>query len=114
VPSLGRIPAWLVLEDGSVYPHAGHLNFVEQRIDKAIRTAAGACGGPPNPTCALLPGQFVRIRIEGGECTAGVLSSCCWRQKVIPKSARLNLLSVIKVNKTDDDLPYDYIALIGR
>jgi membrane fusion protein, multidrug efflux system len=27
----------------------------------------------PNPTRALLPGQFVPIRIEGGERTAGAL-----------------------------------------
>jgi membrane fusion protein, multidrug efflux system len=72
VPSLGRIPARLVLEDGSVYPHAGHLNFVEQRIDESTGTASVRAAFP-NPTRALLPGQFVRIRIEGGERTAGVL-----------------------------------------
>jgi membrane fusion protein, multidrug efflux system len=60
VPSLGRIPARLVLEDGSVYPHAGHLNFVEQRIDESTGTASVRAAFP-NPARALLPGQFVRI-----------------------------------------------------
>jgi membrane fusion protein (multidrug efflux system) len=72
VPALGRIPAHLVLEDGSVYPQAGALNFFDLRFNESTGTAAVRAEFP-NPGRSLLPGQFVRVRIEGGERTGGLL-----------------------------------------
>lgn len=64
-PALRRVPVSLVLEDGSTYPHEGHLDFFDLSIDEATGTAAMRAEFP-NPERSLLPGQFVRARIEAG------------------------------------------------
>jgi membrane fusion protein (multidrug efflux system) len=65
VPELGKVAVTLLLEDGSTYPHSGHLNFLDLSIDQATGTAAVRAEFP-NPERILLPGQFVRARIEVG------------------------------------------------
>jgi membrane fusion protein (multidrug efflux system) len=65
VPALGRVPVNLVLEDGSSYKHAGHLDFFDLSIDEATGTAALRAEFP-NPERTLLPGQFVRAQIAAG------------------------------------------------
>ena len=65
VPELGKVAVTLLLEDGSTYPHSGHLNFLDLSIDQATGTAAVRAEFP-NPERMLLPGQFVRARIEAG------------------------------------------------
>ncbi|HEX7707985.1 MAG TPA: efflux RND transporter periplasmic adaptor subunit [Thermoanaerobaculia bacterium] len=70
--SSGRIAARLVLEDGAIYPHAGVLNFVDLRIDEATGTTALRAEFP-NPDRSLLPGQFVRVRIDAGVRAGGLL-----------------------------------------
>jgi membrane fusion protein (multidrug efflux system) len=65
VPALDRIDVSLLLEDGSQYPHAGHLNFLDLSIDEATGTVA-LRAEVPNPDRMLLPGQFVRARINAG------------------------------------------------
>ncbi|HEX6178926.1 MAG TPA: efflux RND transporter periplasmic adaptor subunit [Thermoanaerobaculia bacterium] len=72
MPSLGRVSAQLVLEDGSVYPQVGHLNFFDLRLDESTGTAAFRAEFP-NQRRSLLPGQFVRVRIQAGERTASLL-----------------------------------------
>jgi membrane fusion protein (multidrug efflux system) len=64
-PELTRVPVTLQLEDGSPYPHPGHLDFLDLSIDEATGTVA-ARAEFPNPNRVLLPGQFVRARIEAG------------------------------------------------
>ena len=68
----GRVAAHLVLEDGSVYAQAGQLNFFDLRIDEATGTAAFRAEFP-NPDRSLLPGQFVRVRVDAGTRAAGLL-----------------------------------------
>jgi membrane fusion protein (multidrug efflux system) len=65
VPELGKVGVTLLLEDGSTYPHPGHLDFLDLAIDQATGTAAVRAEFP-NPERILLPGQFVRARIEAG------------------------------------------------
>lgn len=65
VPELGKVGVTLLLEDGSTYPYAGHLDFLDLSIDQATGTAAVRAEFP-NPEQILLPGQFVRARIEAG------------------------------------------------
>lgn len=65
VPQLGRVEVMLILEDGSIYKHKGHLDFLDLSIDEATGTAA-VRAEVPNPDRVLLPGQFVRARIEVG------------------------------------------------
>jgi membrane fusion protein (multidrug efflux system) len=65
VPQLGRVEVSLFLEDGSEYPHRGHLDFLDLAIDESTGTAA-VRAEVPNPDRVLLPGQFVRARIAAG------------------------------------------------
>lgn len=72
VPAPNNVPVHLVLEDGSEYPLTGHLDFVAMNIDEATGTAALRALFP-NPQRTLLPGQFVRARIEAGVQAKGLL-----------------------------------------
>ena len=64
-PALNKVPVRLVLEDGSTYRTPGHLDFFDLSIDEATGTAALRAQFP-NPQRSLLPGQFVRARVEAG------------------------------------------------
>lgn len=68
---LAGVPVRLVLEDGSVYPLVGHLNFLDLSVDQATGTTALRAEFR-NPSRTLLPGQFVRARIEAGVQSGGV------------------------------------------
>jgi membrane fusion protein (multidrug efflux system) len=72
VPSLDHMVVRVVLEDGSEYPLPGHLDFLDLRIDETTGTAALRAQFP-NPRRSLLPGQFVRARIEAGVRAQGLL-----------------------------------------
>ena len=72
VPALRRVSVRLVLEDGSLYHLPGHLDFFDLSIDQATGTAALRAQFP-NPQRTLLPGQFVRARIEAGVQARGLL-----------------------------------------
>ena len=61
-----------MLEDGTPYPVVGHLDFLDLSIDEATGTAALRAEFP-NPSDALLPGQFVRARIKAGFRPNGIL-----------------------------------------
>jgi membrane fusion protein (multidrug efflux system) len=71
LPELNRVVVHLVLEDGNEYNHAGHLNFLDMSIDEATGTAALRAEFP-NPERTLLPGQFVRARIDAGVRPEGI------------------------------------------
>jgi len=72
VPAPNNVPVHLVLEDGSLYRLPGHLDFVAMSIDQTTGTAALRAEFP-NPQRTLLPGQFVRARIEAGVQAKGLL-----------------------------------------
>lgn len=58
-----KIPLTLRLSNGEVYPHTGHVVFVDRQLNTqtgAIRIAASF----PNPGNVLRPGQFGRIKAE--------------------------------------------------
>lgn len=65
LPSLNRVPVRIILEDGTPYPHAGQIDFMDMAIDEATGTAA-LRAEVTNPGRLLLPGQFVRARILAG------------------------------------------------
>jgi membrane fusion protein (multidrug efflux system) len=55
-----RLPLTLTLANGEVYPHEGHIVFVDRQMNQqtgAIRIAAAF----PNPGNLLRPGQFGRV-----------------------------------------------------
>jgi len=57
-----EIPAQLVLVDGSVYEHAGKVDFADRQIDPETGTLTVESNFP-NPEGLLRPGQFVRVRL---------------------------------------------------
>lgn len=56
----------LHLSDEKGWPHDGHLNFVENQVDRSAGTIR-ARAVFPNPDLLLTAGQFGRIRIPGSE-----------------------------------------------
>jgi len=62
---VARVPVHIVLEDGTPYRMVGYLDFLDMSIDEATGTAA-LRAQIPNPQRALLPGQFVRVRVDAG------------------------------------------------
>lgn len=63
-PGVKGIQIELVLADGSVYPQKGQIDYAAPTVDKQTGTWA-LRAVVPNPTNALKPGQFVRVRVQG-------------------------------------------------
>jgi membrane fusion protein, multidrug efflux system len=55
----------LEFDDGTVYPYPGRLVFTDASVDKTTNQVT-LRGEFPNPKSELLPGMYVRIRIEQG------------------------------------------------
>lgn len=58
-----ELPLKLILADGKVWPHTGHIVFVDRQMNQqtgAIRIAASF----PNPGNVLRPGQFGRVTAQ--------------------------------------------------
>jgi membrane fusion protein (multidrug efflux system) len=55
----------LVLDDGSIYEHSGKLLFSEATVDPGTGQVT-LRGEFPNPKAELLPGMYVRVRLEQG------------------------------------------------
>src|SRR3546814_20940151 len=72
VPELERVAVQLELEDGTTYGIAGHIDFLDLAIDEATGTAALRAEFQ-NPGRLLLPGQFVRARLQAGTHPNGIL-----------------------------------------
>jgi len=53
----------LVTEDGQVYPQPGKLLFSDVSVDQSTGTVSMRAGFP-NPNKVLLPGMYVRARLE--------------------------------------------------
>ncbi|MEI7461561.1 MAG: efflux RND transporter periplasmic adaptor subunit [Pirellula sp.] len=68
----GTIPCYMQLADEKDFPHAGTLDFVENRVDSATGSVK-VRGVFPNTNSMLTGGLFVRIRIPVSEPYRGVL-----------------------------------------
>lgn len=62
----------VVLEDGSVYPQPGRLLFTDLLVDPTSGQVT-LRAEIPNPQRALLPGLYVRVRLEQAQVDNGVL-----------------------------------------
>jgi membrane fusion protein (multidrug efflux system) len=69
--SLSRIDVRLILENGQEYGPVGHLDFADQSIDPTTGSQTLRAQFP-NIGRMLLPGQFVRGRIEAGVVPNGI------------------------------------------
>src|SRR5215831_467111 len=61
----GQAKVTLILEDGTQYPEKGTLQFTDITVDQGTGTVTVRAIFP-NPRHVLLPGMFVRARIEQG------------------------------------------------
>jgi membrane fusion protein (multidrug efflux system) len=59
----GEAKVTLVTEDGQAYPHAGKLLFADMTVDQSTG-AITLRAEVPNPDRFLLPGMYVRARVE--------------------------------------------------
>lgn len=59
-----RIPCYLQLVDEVGFPHAGEVDFVDNRVDPKTGTIRGR-GIFPNRDGWLVPGLFARVRVPG-------------------------------------------------
>lgn len=66
-----RAEVQVVMEDGSVYPHTGKLLFSDLAVDPATGTVA-LRAEIPNPDGMLLPGMFVRVRVQQAVAEQGI------------------------------------------
>jgi RND family efflux transporter MFP subunit len=57
-------PVRLQLADEEGFPHIGHMDFVDNRIDRATGTMQGRAVFP-NPDHFLTPGIFARVQLQG-------------------------------------------------
>jgi membrane fusion protein (multidrug efflux system) len=62
----------VLMEDGSVYPLAGKLLFSELTVDPGTAQIT-LRAEVPNPKGALLPGLFVRVRLEQVELPSAIV-----------------------------------------
>ncbi|RLA41199.1 MAG: efflux transporter periplasmic adaptor subunit [Gammaproteobacteria bacterium] len=71
--AIGGTVIRLVLEDGSEYAHPGSLQFSEVSVDQSTG-AVTLRATVPNPDTLLLPGMFVRARLEQGIKKSAILA----------------------------------------
>lgn len=62
----------LILEDGSIYPETGILQFADISVDTGTGTITLRAQFP-NPRHALMPGMFVHARVEAGVNTQALM-----------------------------------------
>jgi RND family efflux transporter MFP subunit len=60
----GKIPVYLGLANEMGFPHQGHLDFIDNRLDPNTGTMTGRAIFP-NSDLALIPGLFARTRLPG-------------------------------------------------
>jgi membrane fusion protein (multidrug efflux system) len=71
-PDIGTVPIELVLSDGTVHPHQGHIvNTLNSVNTKTGTMEVQAMFG--NPDHSVLPGQFGRMRVRTAERTQALL-----------------------------------------
>jgi len=62
----GKLTVSLTLPGGGVYPHAGKLDFIDNRVNPATGTITMRAV-IPNPEKRLIPGQYANVRLLLGD-----------------------------------------------
>jgi membrane fusion protein (multidrug efflux system) len=99
------LPVTVALEDGSTLPHEGRLLFSDVSVDPSTGQLT-LRAEMPNADRALLPGQYVRVRLAQAELPAGILVP---QQAVTRGGAQGDSLTVIG----PDDKPAPRTVKIG-
>lgn len=72
LPDVRDLELEITLADGSVYPHRGHINFIDVQVDESTGTSL-VRGQVPNPEMVLKPGQSVHASVLGITRTGALL-----------------------------------------
>ncbi len=80
----------VVLEDGSTYAHKGRLLFTDLSVDPTSGQVT-LRAEIPNPERLLLPGLYVRVRLEQAQLDNGVLLP----QQAVTRSAKGDIVMVV-------------------
>ena len=80
----------VVLEDGSTHPQAGKLLFTDLSVDPSSGQVM-LRAEVPNPQRALLPGLYVRVRLEQAQVDNAILLP----QQAVTRSARADTVMVV-------------------
>lgn len=89
----GAAAVSVVLEDGSVYEHKGKLLFTDLTVDPTSGQVT-LRAEVPNPERNLLPGLYVRVRLEQAQVDNGVLLP----QQAVTRSAKGDTVMVVAAN----------------
>lgn len=91
----------LVLEDGSVYAQPGRLLFSDISVDPGTGQVS-LRGQFPNPDGRLLPGSYVRVRLEQGSSGNALLVP---KQAVQRNAGGQTYVSVVETRRGEDGEP---------
>lgn len=83
----------VTLEDGSPYPHNGKLLFTDLTVDQASGQVTMRAE-LPNPDALLLPGMYVRVRLEQARYSAAMLVP----QQSVTRTAQGDTVNVVDDN----------------
>ena len=72
LPADGNLGVEIVLADGTTFAHKGKVNFSDARVDTTTGTI-DARAEFANPDRVLMPGQFVRVRVNGAQRPEAIL-----------------------------------------
>jgi membrane fusion protein (multidrug efflux system) len=72
LPADGNLGVEVVLADGTTYAHKGKVNFSDARVDTSTGTI-DARAEFANPDRLLMPGQFVRVKVNGAQRPRAIL-----------------------------------------
>jgi RND family efflux transporter MFP subunit len=67
-----RYTPMLTLVNGDLYPHPGELDYASNRVNPGTGTVT-ITASFPNPGGVLVPGQFVRVKLQRGEAVERLL-----------------------------------------
>ena len=98
----------LVLPDGSVYERPGRLNFTGSAVDPKLGTVQLRAEFA-NPSLALLPGQFVKARVEIGARDAFLVP-----QAAVLQADRGRFVWVVDASNKATQRPVETGAWAGR
>ncbi|MCH8686598.1 efflux RND transporter periplasmic adaptor subunit [Pedomonas mirosovicensis] len=107
-PELEQIQVSIVMEDGTVYGKQGRLNFLDMAVDPSTGTVS-LRAVVPNEERILLPGEFVRARVDVGANPNGITVP----QKAVQLSAESASVLIVGDNNVVMQRPVRLGDLLG-
>lgn len=107
-PSAERLQVEMVLADGTVHPERGQVNFSDSMIDSGTGSV-DLRAELANADGALLPGQFVRVRLVGIERPDAILVP----QRAVQQGAQGKFVYVVGADDTAEARPVEVGDWLG-